>query len=155
MLYLEQMLLKHNVCEKAQTIKEMPGGMDIYWASRNGANHLVEFLKGVVPVRTTVARKLISQDINSNTMNYKFSMFAEIAPICKVKDTHTTQQRTDKAWLGEVRVRCACMSFVSKLTLFFSFFIFCFFFLMFALYFRTIWSPWSRSSRRCSAACLS
>lgn len=31
MLYLEQMLLKHNICEKAQSIKEMPGGLDIYW----------------------------------------------------------------------------------------------------------------------------
>jgi hypothetical protein len=64
MLYLEQMLLKHNVCEKAQSIKEMPGGMDIYWGSKSGANHLIEFLKGVVPIRTTIAKKLISQDDN-------------------------------------------------------------------------------------------
>lgn len=64
MLYLEQMLLKHNVCEKAQSIKEMPGGMDIYWGSKSGANHLIEFLKGVVPIRSTIAKKLISQDDN-------------------------------------------------------------------------------------------
>ena len=64
MLYLEQMLLKHNICEKAQSIKEMPGGLDIYWGSKSGANHLIEFLKGVVPVRTTSSKKLVSQDDN-------------------------------------------------------------------------------------------
>lgn len=83
MLYLEQLMLKHNACEKAQSIKEMPGGLDIYWGSKSGALHLIDFLKSVVPVRTTLAKKLISQDDSSNIFNYKYSMFAEIAPICR------------------------------------------------------------------------
>lgn len=70
MLYLEQMLLKHNICEKAQSIKEMPGGLDIYWGSKSGANHLVEFLKGVVPIRNTMAKKLISQDDNRSAAHH-------------------------------------------------------------------------------------
>jgi len=83
MLYLEQMLLKHNVCAKAQSIKEQPGGMDIYWGSKSAALHLIEFLKSVVPVKTSSSKKLISQDDNSNVFNYKYAYHAEIAPVCK------------------------------------------------------------------------
>lgn len=83
MLYLEQMLLKHNVCEKAMYIKEMPGGMDIYWGTKSGANHLLDFLRNVVPIRSKLAKRLISQDDNSNIFNYKYTMYAELAPICK------------------------------------------------------------------------
>jgi len=36
-----------------------------------------------VPTRIKTSKRLISQDDNSNTKNYKFSLYCEIAPICR------------------------------------------------------------------------
>jgi len=81
--FLEQLLLKHGVCEKAISVKEMPGGLDFFWAHKNDANHLLAFLKNVVPIQDKSSKRLISQDDKSNTKNFKFTIYVEIAPICK------------------------------------------------------------------------
>lgn len=83
LFFLEQLLLKHNVCEKALSIKEQPDGMDVYWAHKSHAMHMMAFLKSVVPIKEDSAKRLISQDEKSNIKNYKFTFIADIAPICK------------------------------------------------------------------------
>lgn len=81
--YLEQLLLKHSVVDRAHSVKEMPGGLDFYWGSKSGAMHLLDFLQGVVPIRSNQSKRLISADEHSNTYNYKYTFYAEIAPVCK------------------------------------------------------------------------
>ncbi|KAG6899419.1 hypothetical protein C0993_010456 [Termitomyces sp. T159_Od127] len=44
---------------------------------------MVEFLQGVVPVRTKSSEQIISSDTHSNTANFKFTYSVEIIPICK------------------------------------------------------------------------
>ena len=83
MLMLEQLLLKHSVVSRAMGVKEQGDGLDFYWHTRGGANHLLDFLRGCVPIRSKQAKKLISQDDNSNVFNYKYTLYAEVAPICK------------------------------------------------------------------------
>eukprot|EP00456_Euglypha_rotunda_P079185 TRINITY_DN7599_c0_g1_i15.p1 TRINITY_DN7599_c0_g1~~TRINITY_DN7599_c0_g1_i15.p1 ORF type:complete len:578 (-),score=70.43 TRINITY_DN7599_c0_g1_i15:27-1760(-) len=81
--YLEQLLLKHNICEKVIGLKEQTDGLDFYWDSKASATRQLEFLQGVVPVRSKHSKRLISQDDNSNKKNYKFTIVVEISPICK------------------------------------------------------------------------
>jgi len=83
MLMLEQLLLKHNVVVNAMGVKEHGDGLDFYWARKSGANHLLDFLRSVTPIRSKMSKRLISQDDNSNVFNYKYTLYAEIAPVCK------------------------------------------------------------------------
>ena len=83
MLMLEQLLLKHNVVARAMGVKEQGDGLDFYWASKGGANHLLDFLRSVVPIRSKLSKRLISQDDSSNVFNYKYTQYAEVAPVCK------------------------------------------------------------------------
>lgn len=81
--WLEQLLLKHNICEKALNIKEQPEGLDFYWGNKNQAAAMMNFLQSVVPIRSQQARRLISEDVQSNIKNYKFNIAVELVPICK------------------------------------------------------------------------
>ena len=83
MLMLEQLMLKHNAVSRAMGVKEQPDGLDFYFHSRGGAAHLLDFLRSVVPIRSRLSKRLISQDDSSNTYNYKYTMYAEVAPVCK------------------------------------------------------------------------
>ena len=37
----------------------------------------------MVPIRSKLSKRLISQDDNSNVFNYKYTQYAEVAPVCK------------------------------------------------------------------------
>lgn len=101
--WLEQLLLKHNVCEKTLNVKEQPEGLDFYWGHKNQAVHMLvrdsivhlvsglpfswgfcgiasvqNFLQAVVPIRFHTAKRLISEDIQSNVKNYKFTYAVEV-----------------------------------------------------------------------------
>ncbi|CAE1291446.1 NMD3 [Acanthosepion pharaonis] len=64
-------------------IKPMHGGLDFYFAGKQGARKLVDFLLLVVPCRYQTAQELISMDIHSNIANYKTTFSVELVPICK------------------------------------------------------------------------
>ncbi len=48
-LFLEQMLIKHNMANRAIGIKEVHDGLDFHFKSRADANRLSEFISGAVP----------------------------------------------------------------------------------------------------------
>lgn len=81
--YLEQLLLRHNMHQNTVNIKPMHGGLDFYFAGKQGARKLVDFLLLVVPCRYQTAQELISMDIHSNIANYKTTFSVELVPICK------------------------------------------------------------------------
>lgn len=64
-------------------MKEVRDGLDFFYSQRSHAIRMVEFLTGVVPVRTKSSEQLLSTDTHSGTANYKFTYSIEIAPICK------------------------------------------------------------------------
>ena len=82
-LWLEQLLIKHSVCAKTMGIKEISGGLDFYWGTTSQCQSMVHFLRGVVPIRTTESRKLISEDLTSNTKKFKYTFYAEMVPISR------------------------------------------------------------------------
>ncbi|KAL4072454.1 NMD3 family-domain-containing protein [Scleroderma yunnanense] len=82
-LYLEQLILKHGAQKDTISVKEVRDGLDFFYGQRSHAIKMVEFLNGIVPVRTKGSEQLLSMDTHSHTANYKFTYSVEIAPICK------------------------------------------------------------------------
>lgn len=82
-LYLEQLILKHNAHQDTVSIQETSDGLDFFYAQKNHAAKMIDFLTAVTPVRHKKSEELISQDIHSGSNTYKFSFSVEIAPICR------------------------------------------------------------------------
>ncbi|KAH7907543.1 NMD3 family-domain-containing protein [Hygrophoropsis aurantiaca] len=82
-LFLEQLILKHGAQKDTISVKEVRDGLDFFYSQRSHAIKMVEFLTGVVPVRSKGSEQLLSTDTHSGTANYKFTYSVEIAPICK------------------------------------------------------------------------
>ncbi|KZF23172.1 nonsense-mediated mRNA decay protein 3 [Xylona heveae TC161] len=82
-LYLEQLMLKHSAHKDTINIKETKDGLDFFYAQRNHAEKLVDFLNSVVPIRAKKSQELISMDIHTSSKSYKFTFSVEIVPICK------------------------------------------------------------------------
>ncbi|KAJ1522086.1 hypothetical protein ONE63_002397 [Megalurothrips usitatus] len=81
--YLEQLILKHKAHENTLGIKPNGEGLDFYYHTEAQARKMVDFLGSVLPIRQQHSKRLISQDIHSNTYNYKFSYSVEIVPLSK------------------------------------------------------------------------
>ncbi|PWN46710.1 putative NMD3-nonsense-mediated mRNA decay protein [Violaceomyces palustris] len=96
-LYLEQLILKHNAHRDTINISEKKDGLDFFYTQRSHAVKMVEFLASVVPIKTTKSEQVISMDVHSSTVNYKFTYSVEIAPICK-DDLVCLPQRTARAF---------------------------------------------------------
>jgi len=81
--FIEQLILKLKMHENTVSIKQVHGGIDFFYSCQQDARKMVDFLESVIPCRYGTSKKLISQDIQSNTYNYKFNFSLEIVPICK------------------------------------------------------------------------
>ena len=81
--YLEQLIIRHNAHSKCVRIKSRPDGIDFYFASKSDGKRIVDFLQGTVPCRYKCSERLISQDIQNNSFNFKYTFSVEIAPVCK------------------------------------------------------------------------
>ncbi|KAH8825013.1 RNA binding protein [Flagelloscypha sp. PMI_526] len=82
-LYLEQLILKHGAQKDTIAVKEVRDGLDFFYSQRSHAIKMVEFLNGVVPIKSKGSEQLISSDTHTNTANYKFTYSVEIVPVCK------------------------------------------------------------------------
>jgi nonsense-mediated mRNA decay protein 3 len=63
--WLEQLMIKHNVCAKCINIRDQPDGLDFYYSSKSLGQHMVHFLESVIPIRSQFSKKLITQVRNS------------------------------------------------------------------------------------------
>ncbi|KAL1969748.1 hypothetical protein VTN77DRAFT_8301 [Rasamsonia byssochlamydoides] len=82
-LYLEQLILKHHAHKDTINIKETKDGLDFFFAQRNHAEKMVDFLSSVAPVRVKKSQELISMDVHTSTKSYKITFSVELIPICK------------------------------------------------------------------------
>lgn len=82
-LLLEQLILKNGAHQETINIKEAKDGLDFYFAQRNHAEKMVDFLSSVAPIKVKKSQQLISMDVHTSAKNYKFSYSIELIPICK------------------------------------------------------------------------
>jgi len=82
-LFLEQLILKHDAHSYALSIKSQPDGIDFFFGERSHALRFINFVESVTPLRTRSAKELVSADLKSNVMSYKFTYMSEIVPLCK------------------------------------------------------------------------
>ena len=82
-LWLEQLILKHGAQKKCVSIGEKPDGLDFFFNNKNQGMKFVEFVSQFVPMRTKLSKELISADIHTSTYNYKYTIAAEIALVCR------------------------------------------------------------------------
>ncbi|KTF72386.1 hypothetical protein cypCar_00049051, partial [Cyprinus carpio] len=80
--YLEQLILKHKLLQSTVRIKEIHEGIDFYYASKQHAQKMVDFLT-CRNSQSKASQRLISHDVHSNTYNYKSTFSAELVPLCK------------------------------------------------------------------------
>jgi len=81
--FLEQLILKHGIHKGTTNIREVPDGLDFYFAQRNQSVKLNEFLQSVIPTRSKTSLELVGYDEHTSTATYKSTISTEIAPICK------------------------------------------------------------------------
>ena len=82
-LYLEQLILKHNAHVDTISIKEAKDGLDFFYAQKNHAAKMLDFLTAAGPLKYKKSEELVSQDIHTGSSTYKFSFSVEIVPICR------------------------------------------------------------------------
>ncbi|RAH48932.1 ribosome-binding protein NMD3 [Aspergillus brunneoviolaceus CBS 621.78] len=82
-LHLEQLILKNDAHKDTVNIKEAKDGIDFYFAQRNHAEKMVDFLASVVPCKMQKSQELISMDVHTSTKSYKHTFSIELIPICK------------------------------------------------------------------------
>lgn len=81
---LEQLILKYKAHHQTTSVKEVPDGIDFYFLHRNHAVKFQEFLTSVIPCRAkSASEKVLSEDLNNNKVNAKYTFSVEIVPICK------------------------------------------------------------------------
>ncbi|KAK2745401.1 ribosome-binding protein [Myotisia sp. PD_48] len=105
-LYLEQLILKHQAHKDTINIKEVKDGLDFYFAQRNHAEKMVDFLASVSPIRLKKSQQLISMDVHTSTKSYKLSYSVELIPICK-DDLVALPLKLSKS-LGNIAPICLC-----------------------------------------------
>ena len=77
--------MKYHAHNHALRIKESHDGIDFFYAGKQDARKMVDFLQTVVPCRYKTSQELISHDTHNNTYQYKHTFSAEIVPVCKVR----------------------------------------------------------------------
>ncbi|PAA81661.1 hypothetical protein BOX15_Mlig027541g2, partial [Macrostomum lignano] len=84
LLYLEQLVLKHQAHRDCTGVKRCgANGLDFFFAQRQDAKRLADFLAAHSPSRCQTSETLVSHDTHSNVFNYKYTFCIEVAPICK------------------------------------------------------------------------
>ena len=85
MMYLEQLILKHNAQRHTIGMQQLSGGggLDFFFRAKNHANVFVDFVKANIAARSTHTTTLVSADNHSNIHHVKHTYSVEMVPICK------------------------------------------------------------------------
>jgi nonsense-mediated mRNA decay protein 3 len=83
LFFLEQMVITQNAHQYATDVVLSPDGLDFYFADRKRAIAFTQFISSVIPTREKFSNMLIGTNISDGTENRKYTLFMEIAPVCK------------------------------------------------------------------------
>ncbi|EKX53038.1 hypothetical protein GUITHDRAFT_101481 [Guillardia theta CCMP2712] len=81
---LEQLILKHKAHKRTLNVKEVPDGIDFYFANLKHATKFSAFVTSVIPSRRKAGGdRVMSQDLKNNVAKMKQAIPIEIIPLCK------------------------------------------------------------------------
>ncbi|KAK3087048.1 hypothetical protein FSP39_000980, partial [Pinctada imbricata] len=104
--YLEQLILKHKAHANTVNIKIVHDGIDFYYAQKQDARKMVDFLLQVVPCKYQTAQELVTHDPRNNVYTYKHTFSVEIIPVCK--DNIVCLPPKLAMSLGNISPLCVC-----------------------------------------------
>jgi nonsense-mediated mRNA decay protein 3 len=82
-LYLEQMIIRLGAAKDIAGFAPGKNGLDFEFGRPQLAARFVDFVRTVVPCKTSSSKKLVGENRNSNESNFRFKHSVLIAPICK------------------------------------------------------------------------
>jgi len=82
-LFLEQLILRHNMQDNCTRIDSHPDGLDFFYGHKSHANSFVDFLNSLAPISRLDACQLVSHDSKSNVAVQHHTFSIEICPLCR------------------------------------------------------------------------
>ncbi|PHJ22220.1 nmd3 family protein [Cystoisospora suis] len=82
-LFLEQLILKHELSQKLLNVVERPDGLDFHFPNKQSAIHFSDFCQSRFPCTCKQGKQLVSHDASSNTYFHKYTISLTLAPVCK------------------------------------------------------------------------
>lgn len=82
-LFLEQLVLRRRLHDKAIDLQVTRDGMDFYFPDKQTANRFSDILVGAVPGKARSSRKMISEDRKNNVHKCQHSISIELVAACK------------------------------------------------------------------------
>mmetsp|Transcript_76915 Transcript_76915/g.166405 ORF Transcript_76915/g.166405 Transcript_76915/m.166405 type:complete len:112 (-) Transcript_76915:1082-1417(-) len=83
MLFLEQLILKHNAQTFCNGVETTPEGVDFKFNDIKYGQRFVNFLKSVMPCKYDIGREQIGFNEQNNEYRYKTNFSVNIAPLNK------------------------------------------------------------------------
>ncbi|UKJ88217.2 nonsense-mediated mRNA decay protein [Theileria orientalis] len=114
-LLLEQIILKHNAHENVLNILSRRNGFDLHFPSRNDAQKFADFVTDKIVAQVKNSKKLVTQDVNNNKYNYKYTLHVSLIPIC-VDDLVFLSPKVSSVY-GGVSPFLLCTNLTSTITL--------------------------------------
>merc|ERR1712168_204243 len=106
-LYLEQLILKHQIHKNCVRITGAGDGLDFFFAEKQSSRKFLEFLQAVLPIKYSTSQKLISHDVHTSTYNYKYTTLVELPHVSK--DDVICLPKSTSSKLGNIGPLVICL----------------------------------------------
>lgn len=120
-LLLEQLIIARGAQKDVIGLEKVRGGLDFFFADRTSARIFNDFINKTVAARTTISKKMVSQDTRNNFLNMKYTYAVELVPVCKDDLVYVPQKVSKSLGCIGSLILCSKVSssihFINPLTL--------------------------------------
>jgi nonsense-mediated mRNA decay protein 3 len=114
---LEQGLIKSDMHHLIINFKVLKDGIDIYLKSKSDADKLSSYISSLLPSKSKLSKKLISQNIHNHTARIEYTIAIEVVPLCKGDLVVLPKTITGNADMMILSKLSSNLHFISPLTL--------------------------------------
>lgn len=83
LFWLEQQILKARAHQGTTSIERKDDGVDFHFATKDGAERFVNFLKNYIPMNLRNSAKQVGEDIQNGTLDMRFTYSVRCPPLCR------------------------------------------------------------------------
>jgi nonsense-mediated mRNA decay protein 3 len=80
---MEQLILRNKQNQRCLDIAEGGGGLNFQFSNYSDAGGFSNFIQKTISCRTVQSKQQISHNEQEGTINYKYSIMIELAPVCR------------------------------------------------------------------------